>query len=371
MSTKQPAQDTQPQIIVDTSGITRQLEEMKIQLREMKENQNPIAKPAALNEAVANGKEDYKVKLIEAIKGHKYIEWNEGITNPKVMSEAIGALTGANAIPDVWSSEVERLHVYPNSVFLSVPGLVNWKTDIVGRPGSTVEVPTVEKVVAVAVTDGTEPTATAATVSKVQIALSVIGASYYMTKSDIEDMVPSTIDALNAGLGSAIAEKLDTNFLTYLSAPASGTNTRGTLTTAALSSISMTGSLLARAVGSLRAGTYNPAFYICHPQTLISMMQTQAFYDASQFGTREVAERGAVANYFGVDIITTPCAYSTGGTYKSLLIAKGALCGVIKRKPEIESQYVIESGRTYIRADLRWGGTIVHGDGVFEINTKD
>lgn len=367
---QQTVSESSPQIVVDTTALTQKLEQFETKMTNLvKEAVNPTPAPKALNEAASPTKEDYKQKLIEAMQAHKFIEWNEGVTSKKVMAEAIGALTSTSAVPDIWASEVERLHVYPNSVMLSTPGLVNWKSDITGKPGNKIEVPTVDKVVAVAVTDGTEPTISAATVSKVQITLNVIGASYYLTSSDIEDMVPGTIDALNAGLGSGIAQKLDTDFISYLNAPDGVT--RGTLTTATLGSVAMSGSILARAMGSLRAGTYNPAFFLTHPQCIVSLMQNQAFYDASQFGNNEVTQRGAVASYYGVDIVSTPVIYSTGGTYKSYLVSKGALVGAIKRKPEIVSQYVIESGRTYVRADMRWGGTIAHFDGVFQVCTCD
>lgn len=356
--------------VVDATNMMKELrgfeERMK---RSMREAATPVQKPQSLNESAGPVQEDYKPGLIEALKGRRKISYSEGVTTRKMMQEAIGSLVGGSAIPEIWAAEVERLHVYPNSKFLSVPGLVNWKDDITGAPGDTINVPTVEKVVAVSVQEGAEPTISAATVSSVPVTLATIGAAYYMTKSDVEELIPSTVDALNAGLGSAIAEKVDTDYLGYCDSPNGLAG--GTLTTAILGTVGMTGSILARAIGSMRARTYEPAFYVCHPLTLIKMLQEQRFYDASQFGTREVAERGAIANYFGVDIITTPVVPNSGGTYKSFLLAKGACVGAVKRRPEIETDYIIESGRHYVRMDMRWGGTIVHLHGLFEVNTYD
>lgn len=359
-------QPNTPTIVVDTSKLTGELARFKADIRrDIRESKTIKPSPKSLNEAASRQPEDYREKLIEALKDKKRIEFSAGITSRKRMVEAIGALSGGSAIPEVWSSEVERLHVYPNSKFLSVPGLVNWKDDITGAPGDTINVPTVDKVVAVAVTEGTEPTVSAGTVSSIPVTLATIGAAYYMTKADVEELIPGTIDALNEGLGAANAEKVDTDWLGWLENP--NVAIRGTLDITA----ALTGSAIAEAIGSLRAGTYEPAFLLVHPVAMVSLLQDQAFYDASQFGTREVIERGAVANYFGVDIIQTPLIDGTGGTYRNFMVAKGALVGAIKRQPEIETDYIIESGRHYIRMDMRFGGTIVHTDGVFEIKSVD
>lgn len=355
------------QITIKEEGISKeQFEKFK---HELHESLKPRVTPQSLNEAGRSMEEDYKPKLAEAIKSRKRIEYSEGVTNKKKLVEAIGALSGGSAIPEVWAAEVERLHIYPNSKFLSVPGLVNWKDDVTGQPGSTVHVPTVDKIVGVDVTEGTEPTISAATVNSVPIALKTIGAAYYMTKADAEELLPGAIDALNAGLGSGIAQKLDTDFIGWLNAPLGVT--RGTYDLTSSTPSTLRGSYIATAIGSMRAGTYEPAILLVHPYQMTALLKDQAFYDASQFGSREVIERGAVANYFGVDLVQTPLIYSTGNTYKAYLIAKGAVCGAVKRRPEIETDYIIESGRHYVRMDMRFGGTIVHMDGVLQILTKN
>lgn len=401
------AQATEPQIIVDTSGIQKELADNRKEIAELKkliqESRTPEPKPESLNEAAQGStdyRREYKQKLAEAIKNRRTFRGVRGEAKDNIIKElglikaseqevkafsesfskpiresllqegTIPAITTTSALPDVWAAEVERLHVYANSKFLSVPGLVKWKTDIQGA-GTTVEVVTVGKAIAVAVDEGTEPTTNAATVGKIQISLTTRGCAYYLTEADVEDIVPSTIDALNAGLGSGIAEKLDSDFYTWASAPASGTNIGGTLTTAILGTVAMSGSILARAMGSMRSKTYEPAFFFCHPQTVTKMMQNQQFYDASQFGTRDVIERGAIANYYGVDFIQTPVVYSTGGTYKSLLLARGAMGGVMKRTPVARTDYIIESGRNYVKMTARYGGTPLHSDGIWQIDTSD
>ena len=370
------SKQNEPPIIVEVQGAVKQedLEKFKKELTEaLKTANQPAPKPTALNEAATPKTEDYKPKLAELIKHKRKISYSLGINDAtpqdqKELCEAYGALSGGSAIPQIWAAEVERLHIYPNSKFLSTPGLVNWKDDITGNPGNQVHVPTVEKVVAVDVTEGTEPTINAATVSSVPISLKTIGAGYYMSKADTEDLLPGAIDALNAGLGTGIAEKVDADFLAWLAAPKAAT--RGTLDLTGATPTTLRGSYIAASIGSLRAATYEPAFLIVHPLQMVSLLKDAAFYDASQFGSAEVTQRGAVANYFGVDLIQTPLVYSTGATYKAFLLAKGAICGAIKRRPEINTDYIIESGRNYVRMDMRFGGTIVHPDGVFEIKTK-
>lgn len=304
---------------------------------------------------------EYKGKLVELIKGARKLS---NKPEDRQLMEAIGAVSAGSAIPEIWAAEIERLHVYPKSIFLT-GGFVNWKEELTGKPGDTVHVITVEKIVAVDAVAGDEPTISAAPISSVPVTLKEIEAAYYITKSDLEDVVPSTVDALNDGLGTGLAEKVDTDFFTWLDGLAA---CAGTLDVGA----AMTGSAIAEAKGSMEAGTYDPVALLVGPQAHASLTQDEQFTNAAKYGARDVITRGFVADYLDIAIFRTPLlGGADGGSYTSWLLAQGAVCGAVKRQPDMESDYSIKDRRQYVISTMRFGGTMPHPDGIFKITTVD
>jgi hypothetical protein len=179
----------------------------------------------------------------------------------------------------------------------------------------------------------------------------------------MEDVVPDTIDALNEGLARCLSVCIDNYFLAQALIGANA----GTLTETGM----MKGTVIAKAMGSLEAGTYEPAVLIMHPVVYKGLFQDSQFTNAATFGNRNVIERGAIDSYLGVAMVDVPkgTLYIGGGTYRSLMLAKGAICAAKKREIEIETEYVARLQRKYILASARFGGTVVHTSGVFWIVT--
>jgi len=367
-------------IIVEKEGISK--EELAKALEEnTKKILEAVTSPEKLESATevlpGETSEDYREKLVESLTTPRETsgwKWNGPqdneeakqvvgevkVADPK-LQEAIGAVTATNAIPEIWAAEVERLSVYPNSAFWGAP-YINWKTEIKGKPGDTVNVITVAPVVC-ADLGCEEPTTTAATIGKVPITLTNQVCAYYICKTDMEDVVPDTIDKLNEGLASCLDVCIDNYFLKQALVGANA----GTYTHTA----GMTGSLIARAMGSMEAGTYEPAVLIMHPVVYKGLMQDSQFTNAATFGNRSVIARGEIDSFLGVQMIERPKGTLAvgGGTYRSLMLANGAVAGAIKRGITLETEYVARLQQKFILASVRFGGTVVHTNGVFWIVT--
>jgi hypothetical protein len=364
-------------ITMDSEKVKKELlEEMHKEFKELKEAVIPKEKAKSGTEPLEVKRDDYRIKLVEALtdkSNKKDFIWRGeqdsedakkivGEASPtKKMQEAIGAVTATYAIPDIWASEVERLSVYPNSAFLDAP-YINWKDDIKGKPGDSINVITVGPGTCIDLACE-EPTTTAGTILKVPITLANKVCAYYICKADMEDVVPDTIDALNEGLSSCLSECVDNYFLTQAQI---GIN-RGTLTETG----AMKGTTIAKAMGSMQAGTYQPYVLIMHPVVYKGLMQDSQFTSAATFGNRNVIERGEIDSFLGVQMVEVPKGTLSigGGTYRSLLLAKGAICGAKKHDVELETEYVAREQKKYVLASIRFGGTVVHTNGVFWIVT--
>ena len=331
------------------------MSEIETQETEVQERATDPGKGVILEEGA-----DYREALVELFKDRNF---KINLPAEKRVEEAIGAVSAGSAIPEIWASEIERLHVYGQSAFLGA-GFVNYKDDVKGRPGDTVHVPTVERVSAAEVTSGTEPTFTAATVSSVPVTLVQYGAGYYISKADLEDVVPSTVTAMNEGIGDALAVKVDEMFLSRIQAHAIS----GTLDSGGVAA----GTWISKLAGSMEAGTYKPDVFICHPVTYAALLCDSQFTNAATWGNRGVLQTGKIPNFLGIDIIKIPqgtLVAASGGTYRSYLLSKGALVGAMKRGLDMESEYYVKDQRRYNVGNIRLGGTVAHTDGVWLLTT--
>jgi hypothetical protein len=119
----------------------------------------------------------------------------------------------------------------------------------------------------------------------------------------------------------------------------------------------------------MRAGTYEPSWLIIHPVQESSLLQDEQFTNASKYGDRSIIRSGRVYDYLGLKVVVTPQISSTGGTYRAYLLADSAVAFAGKRDFTVESDYDVQKRQTMIVASGRYGGTILHDRGVFEIAT--
>jgi hypothetical protein len=279
---------------------------------------------------------------------------------PKI-KEAIGAQTAGSAIPQVWSAEPEMLSPEGADGFFLTNTAVVWKEDVKGKPGNTVYVQTIAPVANATITSGTEPTFTASTLTSVPVTLTQTGHGFYITKADLEDVVDGTLDKLVEASKMGIMRGVDAYFLNALQANANNASA-GTITEAG----KMAATSLAKLWGSLMAGSYKPGVFACHPVQYASLLQDSQFVYAYAFGSPNVNQTGMIRNYLGMDIV--PLVQGTlaagGGTYRAFMMAKQVFAGAIKRELSVEKEYYVKDQRNYVNSTIRFGGTVVHPNGI-------
>jgi len=280
------------------------------------------------------------------------------------LSEAIGTIDQSNCcIPSIWADKIERDHVYPGSVFLGA-WFVNWYTDIEEKPGNKVYICRVGPAVCGDLTCD-EPTATAPEIACPYFTLEHDFCAYAICKNTMEVVQGGLVDALDEGLGLCLQVCVDNYFFDI----ALSCTNRGTLAHTGR----MTGSLILEAMATMQAGTYDPVKLIMHPVPYKHLMQDTNFSYASRFGSRDVISGGRLVEAYGLEINETPkgTLHIGGGTYRSLLLAKGALAGGLKHGITIETEYSPRLQKRWIIADIKYGGVCLHPDGIYWIHTVE
>ncbi len=310
--------------------------------------------------------EDVAVRTYnEETKQHEY-----GLTESLV--EAIGTIASGAAnccIPEVWADKIERDHVYPGSVFLGA-WFVNWYDDIEGKPGDTVRICRVAPSVCVDLTCD-EPDTVAPVIACPYITLEHDVCATAICKNDMETVQIGLVDAITEGLGSCLQVCVDNYFFNV----ALSCTNAGTLACTG----PMAGSILVEAMGSMMAGTYMPVKVIMHPVVWASLMQDTNFSYANRFGSRDPIYGGRLEQAYGLEINVTPKGtlilpdweWGVSGTYRTLLLAKGALAGAMKHGITVETEYSPRLQKKWIIADIKYGGVCLHPDGIFWIHTVE
>ena len=338
-------------------------------IEEMLRETGRSARMITSDEYKLRGKDDIRSNraLVEDIVVREYDkeerETNYTLKLNESLTEAIGTLSPDCAIPELWADKIERDHVYPGSVFLGA-WFMNWYTEIKGRPGDKVWIPRVAP--ALSATLGCdEPATNAPVIACKYIELTHEVCAYAICKNDIETVQYGLVDAVNQTLGSCLEVAVDNYFFnTALSCANAGT---------LVHTGAMSGSLLLEAMGSMQAGTYDPVKVLMHPVPHISLMQDTNFRYANQFGARDVVTGGRLETAYGVEINTTPkgTLHIGGGTYRTLLLAKGALAGALKHGITVETEYSVRFQKRWVLADIKYGGVCLHPDGIYWIHTVE
>ena len=179
------------------------------------------------------------------------------------------------------------------------------------------------------------------------------------------------VDAITEGLGSCLQVCVDNYFFNV----ALSCTNAGTLSCTG----PMSGSILIEAMGSMMAGTYQPVKAIMHPVPWASLMQDTNFRYADRYGARDVVTGGRLEQAYGVEINVTPKGtlilpswnWGVSGTYRTLLLAKGALAGAMKHGITVETEYSPRLQKKWIIADVKYGGVCLHPDGIYWIHTVE
>jgi len=294
----------------------------------------------------------YKTKLAEALRDRSL----DQSAATKIFSEAIGAASGASAIPSLWARDVALLQPYPASAFWDNPN-VKWHDDPKGSPGGTVYLPYVWPMLP---TTGSmmgvsgEPTSTASVIGNTVAILYEYACPYYIQRYQLEDVVEDTITQLNEQTVKCLDKVIDDHFIAACTGSSYGSVVvaPGTLGPADI----------AQTIGSIRTGTYEPVFGVMHPRIEATLMGSSQFTNAATFGDRSVITGGHITRFLGVDFAVIPSGslISPGlGTYTTWLFARNILQGVKKRDPDIQTQFLVQPQSRYVYTSVRFAGTVI------------
>lgn len=284
--------------------------------------------------------------------------------------EDIGTIATDNCcIPEIWADQIERDHVYPGSVFLGA-SFVKWYDDIKGRPGNKINICRVAPSVCTDLSCD-EPETIAPEIACAIIELEHDVCATAICKNTMETVQFGLVDAITEGLGSCLQVCVDNYFFDVA---LTGDN-RGTLSCTG----PMAGSIIVEGIGSMMSGTYKPVKIIMHPVVWASLMQDTNFSFANRFGARDVILGGRLEEAYGLDINVTPKGTlivdtwdgNPSGTYRTLLLSQGALAGALKHGITIETEYSPRLQKKWIIADIKYGATRLHPDGIFWIQTVE
>jgi len=294
-----------------------------------------------------------------------YADWLR--SDKKTLREAIAVGTMGSVIPEIWATEIELLSPEgAEGYFLG--DIVQWKDTVKGKPGDTVHVPTVSAVDSASISSGTEPTFVNATVSSIPVTLTQRGHGFYITKADMDDVIDGSLDALIKQSKLALMRYVDQYLLASIQASNNNAGA-GTVTETG----AMAATVLAKAWGSVTAGSYTPAAVVMHPVPFAKLLQDSSFTNAATYGDDTVIKEARIPRYLGMDVVplVQGTLDATGGTYKSYMMAKGAIVGARKREMDVEKEYYVKDQRHYVVSAIRFGGTVVHTSGIAKIQTVD
>lgn len=332
----------------------------KIEEKSGSAKKEPVSSSEAIATALRQAKGDTRIAR-QLIAERKIVDGEVHESNEYGTSQA------GSAIPEIWASDVIQLT--PRGGVLS--GICKWYDDIKGKAGDTLHIPTLDTISFGDGSEYTEATGEQPTTSSVPVTISERIAYLKISREVLEDAVGGLVTALNQEIRDSYEHDLDAQILARLNTPVASTGIGGTLTTANLGSVGMTGSVIARLMGSFRAGTQEPIAMIIHPVTEAKLMQDEQFYDASEWGDSEIRQSGKVRSFLGLEILVSPQITSTGGTYHSFMVGKDCMGFTSKRDFTMDMDYNVQTRQHYWVATGRYGGTIIVPDRVWEVHTKD
>ncbi len=267
-----------------------------------------------------------------------------------------------SAMPQIWANQV----LLTTKKFAVLDKVVVHYDDVKGKPGNKLTIPTVGAITFAAGGEYSEATANQPSTSAVTIAIGERIAEVKFDKSVAEDTVPSLITQINTAIAQGYEWDFDNQVLTWLNAPAAVDPIAGTLAEAGV----LQGTVIAKLLGSFRAGTHEPRWLIIHPVQEASLLQDDQFVNAATYGDNSVIQSGRVYRYMGIDIVVSPQgSITSAGTYNAFLIGEHALAVADKRNFEIESYYHPPTRQQYYVATGRYGGTIALPGDVWKLTT--
>jgi N4-gp56 family major capsid protein len=243
--------------------------------------------------------------------------------------------TGASYITPVeWSEAIEQVAREKNICRGLTESIIEVNRE--GVPGNTFNISKNAAFTAAALTDGNSATIQAVSFTQIQVSAQQVVAAVQITLKQLRDELSTVRGDVIQNLGTALAEKMETDILTELYTTTStvlyaNNKLTGTITSTDTFNVA----LLVDGKAAMRVAKRNARYLIVHPNQYGALSKLQQFTDASQFGGREVTREGFIGRFLGVDVyesvnIVSGTENSTT-VYRALLLGERAAVLLIKK----------------------------------------
>jgi len=223
-------------------------------------------------------------------------------------------------------------------------------------------------------TEGASPGDTAITVSTVDISFKEVGKMIKLTKTAVENVGENIVRGLIEHLAQGLALKEEKDIIDTIEA--ASTPEVGKTDDNLTSDDVLTVSLIAEAIGKLRAKGYAPKWLVIHPEQEVELLKDSQFIEASKYGSNEVLLNGEIGKIFGVRVLVSPYAYKAGSANANevyakhaYLLADNAVAFVVRRPPTVEEKYEPTERTRYIIATERYGVAVLNSDAIVKIHS--
>jgi len=266
--------------------------------------------------------------------------------------------TGANFIPELWSSAILD---YAERAF-SLRNQVSDFSSMVAGGGDTLHIPKVTEETAAAKSADTAVTYSANTDGKIDLS---IDQHHYEAKR-IEDivMVQESADLFNMytrSMGYAIAKKVENYLAVSVIQAATGNDT------ALATDNQLTASLLRSGlVKLLDAGhdyTDGNTWLYASPEVYSYLLGLDEFVHFDKRGDEAGQVKGKVGDVYGMPVIVSNDWDDDGGTgdETASIFKREAVYFAMQMQPRVQSSYDIDYLATSVVADVLFGSTLSHG----------
>lgn len=268
--------------------------------------------------------------------------------------------------PQVFADMVDTA-ARANYVMRDVAAQVN--RQLVGSPGSSIDIRERGTASASSLSENASASSNAdtdPTHSKVNVSVSKIAASTYITREAEEDALGDQMDGVAEEHGEALAKKNDADAYSTVEG-ASGTNTVTVGTDGELAYSDVKDAMVA-----ILADDYDPDTLVIHPDFLGDLLGEQKFIDASQFGGDEPIREGRIASFIGLDVYLTTQANasstSSGATQAIVLDSDRAFVEAVKREPTTEMEFQEDNDRWQLVSTMRYGHSVLNANAICHLN---
>lgn len=251
-----------------------------------------------------------------------------------------GSASDAYVVPEIWRDMIEQVAREQN-VMLGLSGSIIVEDRSGAGAGDKLNIPKNSALSAADVTDGFSIGISAVSFDEVEVTATIKGVAVQLTLKQLRDQLQSVEPDIVNNLGTALAEKEESDIFTELYTTTSAdvypdSTTSGTIS----SSDTMDVDLINKAMVAMRTDKRKPMYLVIHPKQEGDLRVLQQFTDASYYGSNDVVANGEIGRFYGLRVFSSTnvdtATENTNTVYKALLLGPRASVFYIRERPTFE-----------------------------------